>query len=81
MAVPTDGSAPIVAAPAVEPKPETQTGEPKTVAEVLRRAKDQNDRNWDQANAQIKSNNEKAGSFFKKSWDCLASLFTKCGAN
>jgi hypothetical protein len=81
VAVPAEGVAPTVAAPAAEPKPEGQGGEPKTVAEMLRRAKDQNDRNWDQANAQIKANNEKAGSFFKKSWDCLASLFAKCGAN
>ncbi len=81
VAVPAEGATPTVAAPAIEPKPEGQGGEPKTVAEMLRRAKDQNDKNWDQANAQIKSNNEKAGSFFKKSWDCVASLFAKCGGN
>jgi hypothetical protein len=81
VAVPVDGAAPFVAVPVPEPKPAMPQGEPKTVAEMLQRAKDQNDRSWEKANAQIKANNEKAGSFFKKSWDCVASLFAKCSSD
>jgi len=53
--------------------------DPKTVAEMLKRAKEQSDRDWQNTNEKIKSNNEKVGSFFKKSWDCMSSLFSRCG--
>ena len=53
-------------------------GDPKTVAEMLQRAKESNDKSWEKTNAQIQSNNEKIGGFFKKSWTCMASLFSRC---
>lgn len=43
---------------------------PKTLAEVAKRAKADSDRQM-----------EKAGSFFKKSLGCIASLFTKCSGD
>ncbi len=81
VAIPLDGSAPVVAAPAADPAPAPTSGEPKTVAEMLQRTKEQTDRDWERNNAAIKANNEKAGAFFKKSWDCLASFFFKCGGS
>ena len=78
VAVPAEGAAPVVAAPLPDPKPVQPDSEPKTVAEMLQRAKEKSDKDWEKSSAQIKSNNEKVGSFFKKSWDCLASLFSKC---
>jgi hypothetical protein len=78
VAVPDDGNPPSIAAQPPEQPVAPQTGEPKTVAEMLKRAKDQSDRNWEESNAKLKANNEKVGNFFKKSWDCVSSLFAKC---
>jgi hypothetical protein len=80
VAIPADGAPTVVAAPPADPKPQP-TGEAKTVAEMLQRAKDKSDRDWEANTAKMKANNEKVGSFFKKSWDCLASVFSKCGSN
>lgn len=86
VALPPDGTPPTVGAPALSPgqppavtPSETPQGDPKTVAEMMRRAKQQSDRDWEAANAKIKSNNDKIGGFFKKSWNCLSSLFARCG--
>ena len=58
--------------------PQVPKGDPKTVAEMLQRAKEQNDKSWEKTTAQIKSNNDKIGGFFAKSWTCLSSLFVRC---
>jgi hypothetical protein len=80
VAIPVDGIPAVAAAPPADPTPQP-IGEPKTVAEMLQRAKDKSDRDWEATNAKMKANNDKVGSFFKKSWDCLASVFSKCGPN
>ena len=84
-ALPGSDVTPAAAIPAPAPVPGAQTadpqapkGDPKTVAEMLQRAKQQNDKSWEKANAQIKSNNDKIGGFFSKSWTCLSSLFVRC---
>ena len=79
----TNGAAPVSAAPAdaaAQPSPagSQAQGDPKTVVEMLRRAKQQSDRDWAKTGDQIKSNNDKVGGFFKKSWDCLSTLFSRC---
>ena len=71
-------AAPSPTSPPADQKADATQGDPKTVAEMLRRAKEQSDRDWAKTNATMKSNNEKVGSFFKKSWDCLSSLFSRC---
>jgi hypothetical protein len=81
VAIPVDGGPAVTVAQPPEQKAVAPTGEPKTVAEMLQRAKEQSDRDWEAGNAKLKANNEKVGSFFKKSWDCLASLFAKCTPN
>ncbi len=71
----------VVAAPtaiANVPSPNDPMPEPKTVEELLKQAKAQSDRSWEKTSEQIKANNDKVGTFFKKSWGCVASLFTKC---
>jgi len=73
------GQTPAASQSAPAQSPAAAQGDPKTVAEMLKRAKDQSDRDWQHTNETIKSNNEKVGSFFKKSWDCMASLFARCG--
>lgn len=78
VAIPAEGSAPVVAAPLPDPKPAASDAEPKTVAEMLQRAKAKSDQDWEKGSAKMKANNEKVGSFFKNSWDCLTSLFSKC---
>lgn len=69
---------PVTATPApaapqpTAPKPAAAPADepPKTLAEVAKRAKADSDRQM-----------EKAGSFFKKSLGCIASLFTKCSGD
>lgn len=53
-------------------------GPPRTVEEMLKQAKSNNDKTLEKAKTQIESGNEKVGSFFKKSWDCVSSLFSRC---
>jgi hypothetical protein len=81
VAIPAEGGPPVIASPPTEQKTVAPTGEPKTVAEMLQRAKEKSDRDWEASNAKLKANNEKVGTFFKKSWDCVASLFSKCSSN
>lgn len=82
VALPADGAEPVVAAAKADPAPVSGApkGDPKTVAEVLARAKESNDKAWEKANAQTKANNEKIGDFFAKSWTCVSSLFSNCDA-
>ena len=80
-AVPGDGTvagAVVVPPQTPVPKASEPKGDPKTVAEMLKRAKEQNDKSWEKTNDQIKSNNQKIGGFFAKSWACVASLFVHC---
>ncbi len=64
--------APAAPQPAASPPPAANPADepPKTLAEVAKRAKADSDRQM-----------EKAGSFFKKSLGCIASLFTKCSSD
>jgi hypothetical protein len=81
VAVPSDGNPAATVAAPPDQKAAAPTGEPKTVAEMLQRAKEQSDRDWEASNAKLKASNEKVGTFFKNSWKCLASLFAKCGSS
>lgn len=58
------------AAPKSAPEVADPNEPPKTVAEMAKRAKAGNDRQM-----------KEAGSFFKKTLGCIASLFTKCGSD
>lgn len=64
--------------PAAAQNPDAPLGDAKTVAEMLQRAKQQNERAWEKTTAQIQSNNAKVGGFFKQSWNCMTSLFLHC---
>lgn len=73
-----DASAAVATEPPAAPKQAADQGDPKTVEEMLRRAKDKNDRAWAKTNSEIQTNNDQIGKFFKKSWSCVVSLFSHC---
>ena len=77
-AAPAETGAATPIAPSAPAKVEAADGPPTTVAEMLRRAKEKSDRDWEKTSQQIKSGNDKVGGFFKKSWGCLSSLFSRC---
>lgn len=54
------------------------SGPPRTVEEMLKQAKSNNDKSMEKTKAQIESGSEQIGGFFKKSWDCVSSLFSRC---
>jgi hypothetical protein len=72
-----DASAAVATAPPAAVKPVNE-GDPQTVEEMLRRAKQKSDRDWAKTNSEIQTNNSEIGNFFKKSWGCVASLFSRC---
>jgi hypothetical protein len=76
-----DGGLIVPEAPPATTAQDTQQGPPKTVAEMLKRAKAESDREWSETGDQLKISSDKAGAFFKKSWQCLTSLFGTCGGN
>ena len=68
---PTTSSAP-ASAPNAEP--------PATLAEAARRAKAGTDAQFKQAQDQLRTSTEKTGGALKRSWDCVASFFKRCGS-
>jgi hypothetical protein len=56
-----------------------QQGEPKTLVEAMQRAKAASDRQWTKTGEQMKEAGQKTGDFFKKTFTCIGSLFTRCG--
>ncbi len=53
---------------------------PRTVAEAARRAKNNADSQLKATEEQLRSSGEKTGGALKRSWDCMLSLFKKCGS-
>jgi hypothetical protein len=53
---------------------------PATVAEAARRAKAGTDAQFKQAQDQLRTSTEKTGGALKRSWDCIASFFKRCGS-
>src|SRR4029453_1866381 len=75
---------------AAEPKPNAAApaakqpdGPPRTVEEMVKRANDKTAEQLKQANDKVKSQTEAvgqgAGEAARKTWACIASLFTRCG--
>lgn len=54
------------------------SGPPRTVEEMLKQAKSNSDKTMEKAKSQIESGGNQIGGFFKKSWDCVSSLFSRC---
>ncbi len=65
---------------AVPAKAAPQPGPPRTVEEMLKRAKTDSDKSMEKAKSGIESGGAEIGGFFKKSWDCVSSLFSRCDA-
>jgi hypothetical protein len=82
VAIPADGAVPAtepqtVAKPA-EPQQPSEPSEPRTLAEMAQRAKEASDRQWKEAGQNMKNAGQATGDFFKKTFTCIGSLFTKC---
>ena len=77
---PTAGSGVVATSP-----PQSQAtgaspqGEPKTMLEVAKRAKDATDAEFKKAGEQMKSSAEKTNTGFKNAWRCMTTFFTRCG--
>lgn len=54
-------------------------GEPKTMLEVAKRAKEATDAEFKKAGEQMKSSAEKTNTGFKNAWRCMTTFFTRCG--
>jgi hypothetical protein len=71
------------APPAAEPKPDSEEP-PQTLLEMAKRANEKTAAQMKQVNEnmkeQAKATNEAFAKATKKTWDCLSSLFTRCGA-
>jgi hypothetical protein len=68
------------AAPSQPPAatPAQPQGEPKTLVELAKRAKEQSDQQWKNAGDNWRNVGEKTGQFFKNAINCIGSLFIKC---
>jgi hypothetical protein len=80
----TDMDAPPVNAVVPVPQPAVQaasasSGEPATVLEAAKRAKEATDRELKKAGEQMKVSVEKTNAGLKNAWRCVTSLFTRCG--
>lgn len=69
---------------AAQPAPQPQTkpaeqGPPQTVLDMAKRANEQSGEQWKKAGETVKEQTKSFGDATKKTWDCVASFFTKCG--
>ena len=81
LGAPSAPSEPARAAAPPAPKPDTP-GEPRTVVEAVKRANAATDEQLKKSAESLKRGTEATGSALangaKKTWDCLASLFSRC---
>lgn len=77
-APPATPAGPATQAAAAVPAPEP-AGEPKTVLEAAQRAKAATDRQFAKTGEQLKNAGSATNDFFKKTFACIGSLFTRCG--
>jgi hypothetical protein len=85
-AVPVPGAAagpgasagPVVLVP-VPPPAADPNAPPKTLLEAAQRAKDASDQQWKQSGENAKAAGNATAGFFKKTFECFGSLFTRCG--
>lgn len=75
---PQDAAAARPAAPQPETKPADQ-GPPQTMLEMAKRANEKNAEQWKKTGETMKEQSKSFGDATKKTWECLASFFTKCG--
>ena len=74
-----EASAPVAPAP---PQPLTKPSEqapPQTVLDMAKRANEQSGEQWKKAGETMKEQTKSFGDATKKTWDCVASFFTRCG--
>jgi hypothetical protein len=70
------------AVPVPDPAPptaKTPDEPPRTVAEMIKRANEKTAEQIRQTNEKMKQQSEALGQATRKTWQCLSSLFTRCG--
>lgn len=65
--------------PAAGTQPQDPNAPPKTVEEMARRANEKTADQMRKAGESMKQGAKSVGEATKKTWDCMISLFTKCG--